>query len=76
MMIGVLAIAAMIITMIGFEERFAVLSIAAVIGAIMIVLGIVLFCAGFVGLGARYGAITSRAQELETMVGELGRRLG
>jgi hypothetical protein len=45
------------------------------VGSIMLLMGMFLFAAGFVGLGAQYGAMTRRAEELEGLLGQLQGRL-
>ncbi len=47
----------------------------AAVGGILLLVGVILFCAGFVGLGAKYGATAKRAEELEGLVVQLQQRI-
>lgn len=45
------------------------------VGGILLLLGLILFTAGYVGMCAKYGATESRARELEGLVAQLHQRM-
>ena len=52
-----------------------VLGVVAAVGGILLLLGLILFTAGYVGMAAKYGATESRARELEGLVMQLQARM-
>lgn len=51
------------------------LTVVMMAGGILLLLGVILFTAGYVGMCARYGATERRSRELEGLVGQLQQRI-